>query len=278
MCVADNGRYAGMTLAELSSVFRESLLGTNCPGGRFPLIAKIIDARERLSVQVHPNEDNAARCGGEAKTEMWYVMDAPPGAFVCHGLKKGVGPRIFTDTAKAHNIPSLLRSLPVEPGASVFIPGGLVHAIGENCLMFEVQQNSNTTYRVFDWDRLDTDGRPRESHFRQALEVIDWHAPELGLEIPIPMTPQNPANSRRRLLRCDFFTMERRVLCAPEVFARDGRSFMILFTKRGAARITYGGGEVLELPFGRSCLIPAALRDFTIVPADGETTLLSVEV
>ena len=280
MCVVENGQYAGMTLAELSSTFRESLLGTNNPDGKFPLIAKIIDARERLSVQVHPNDDTAPRCGGEAKTEMWYVMDAPPGAFVCAGLKEGVGPRIFTDTAKERRIPSLLRSLPVEPGAAVFIPGGLVHAICENCLMFEVMQNSNTTYRVYDWDRVGADGKPRESHFRQALEVIDWHAPESVLQIPYPMPSQNPANKRERVLRCDFFTMERREINAPEILARDGRSFLILFAQRGAAHIKYGAdrGSVLTLPHGRSCLIPASLRDFEIAPENDETMILTVEV
>jgi len=143
--------------------------------------------------------------------------------------------------------------------------------------MFEVQQNSNTTYRVFDWDRVGSDGKPRESHFRQALEVIDWHAPEFGLQIPAEMPPQNPANKRFRLLRCDFFTMERHLLRGPEVFARDGRSFLALFTKRGAARISWAGGE-FALPFGRSCLLPASLRDFTIAPEDGESVVLTTEV
>ena len=279
MGVAENGEYAGMTLAELSSEFRESLLGTNCPDGKFPLLVKLIDARERLSVQVHPNDDSALRCGGEAKTEMWYVMDAPPGAFVCAGLRDGVGPRIFTDYAKERRLTALLRSLPVEPGTAVFIPGGLVHAIGENCLMFEVMQNSNTTYRVYDWDRVGADGKPRESHFRQALEVIDWRAPELGLQIPIPMPSQNPANKRERILRCDFFTMEKRNVNAAEIFKRDGRSFLTVFARKGSVKISYGaGGACFTLPFGRSCLIPASLRDFEISPADGEATILTVEV
>ena len=277
MSVVENGAFAGETIAALASRFGASFLGTNCTDGKFPLLIKIIDARERLSVQVHPDEENARRYGGEAKTEMWYVMDAPKDAFVCAGLKEGVGPRIFADATKAKRLPSLLRSLPVEIGSSIFIPGGLVHAICENCLMFEVQQNSNTTYRVYDWDRIGADGKPRNLHIRQALEVIDWRAPELDLQIPVTMPPQNPANKRERLLRCDFFTMEKRALREAEKFARDGRSFLVLFAEKGSAAIAYGDSRFV-LPSGRSCLIPARLREFTITPENGETTLLTVEV
>jgi Phosphomannose isomerase len=285
MSFVENGPLAGKSLAEISAEYGKSLLGSNCDDGKFPLLVKIIDAKERLSAQVHPNEDAAAKFGGEPKTEMWHVLGAPHGAFVCSGLKEGTGPRIFSDAVKARHLDALLKTLPVEPGKSVFIPGGLVHAICENCLIFEVQQNSNTTYRIHDWNRVGPDGKPRELHLRQALEVIDWRAPDIGLVQPASMPPSNPANTRERLLRSDFFTLEKRAIRAAEPFKRDGRSFLIVFAAKGAVEISFGGAEPFALPFGRSCLIPAALQEFEITPsasaADGASEaaeIITVEV
>lgn len=277
MSVIENGPLAGQTLETLCKEFGTALLGTYCPDNHFPLLVKIIDAKSRLSVQVHPDEIAAERYGGEPKTEMWYILDAEEGAFVCAGFNKGVGPRIFTDALNAGRLPPLLKPLDVMPGKSVFVPGGLVHAIGEGCLILEVQQNSNTTYRVYDWDRVGADGKARPLHIREALEVIDWNAPELGLQTPIPMKAENPANTRERLLRCDFFTMERLTLAEPEHVSPTGRSFRILFSPKDSIAIKTAD-DTFTLPPGRSCLIPASMPAYTLTPENAGASLITIEV
>ncbi len=277
MSEVENGALAGKNLEELCTEFGISILGTLSPDPTFPLLVKIIDAKARLSVQVHPDEVAAERYGGEAKTEMWYVLDAPPNAFVCAGLNAGVGPRIFHDALIEKKIPPLLRTVQVIPSKSVFIPGGLVHAIGEGCLILEVQQNSNTTYRVYDWDRTGTDGKPRPLHIQQALEVIDWHGPELDLQSPIPMKADSPENKRERLLRCDFFTLEKYVLCKTEPVKPNGNSFRVLFAQNGAIAIEWSEGETI-LPNGRSCLIPACMPSYSMRPLDASASVITVEV
>lgn len=279
--VVEGGPHDGRTLAALCEAFGPKLLGSYVEGTRFPLLVKIIDAARRLSLQVHPNDEGAARHGGEAKTEMWYFLDAAPGAFVCAGLKSGVGPRIFADAVKEKRVADLLRIVDVEPGKALYIPGGLVHAIGEGCFVLEVQQNSNTTWRVYDWDRTGPDGRPRELHVARAAEVIDWKAGGTGLCVPYAMPSGDPRNKRERIVRSDYFTMERLSLRAPEPCDLGGRSFRILFAARGAAAVRErdGGRETL-LPEGRSCLLPADLGPCEIAPAPGaaEAALLTVEL
>lgn len=277
MGVVENGPLAGKTLEEICNESGAAFLGTHCDGTRFPLIIKIIDAKTRLSVQVHPNENSAQRYGGEAKTEMWYFLDASKDAFVCAGLKPGVGPRVLQDAIKAKNTPSLLQTVKAEPGKALYIPGGLVHAICEGCLILEVQQSSNTTYRIYDWDRLCSDGMPRKLHIAQALEVIDWRAPTLGLQVPIEMSATNKINKRERILRSDFFTMERLSLSGTEPVEPNGSSFRILFAAHGEAVISWGAGSQ-SIPHGRTCLIPADMPPYAIEPGADGATLLSVEV
>ena len=279
MSVVDGGPFDGRDLASLCEEFGEAIVGSYAGGTRFPLLLKLIDARDRLSVQVHPNDEGAERHGGEAKTEMWYFLDAAPGATVCAGLKDGVGPRIFSDAVKEHGVPALLRVVDAEPGKALYIPGGLVHAICEGCFVLEVQQSSNTTWRVYDWDRVGADGRPRELHVARAMEVIDWKAPAASLCVPYPMKAADPRNKRERVVRSDYFTMERHELAAPEPFDLDGRSFRVLFAARGALLVRDGDRET-PVPEGRSCLLPASLGRGSVAPADASAgaELLSVEL
>ncbi|MGI5869141.1 MAG: type I phosphomannose isomerase catalytic subunit [Kiritimatiellia bacterium] len=277
MSVVEGGPCAGKTLADLCAEFGREILGSHSADGHFPILVKLIDAKTRLSVQVHPDEAAAERHGGEAKTEMWYILDAAPGAFVCAGLKPGIGPRHFDDAIRSGKVAATLRTLPVVPGRAVYIPGGLVHAIGDHCLILEVQQSSNTTYRVYDWDRVDHEGKPRPLHVKQAMEVIDWRAPELELIASIPMNAAAAGNKRDRVLRCDFFTMERFSLTVPEPFESDGASFRVLFAPDHDVAITWADGRE-TLPAGRSCLIPAAMPPYTLAPAGAAATVLAVEV
>ena len=277
MSVVESGPFDGRTLADLFEAYGPALAGTYAEGPRFPLLVKLIDASKRLSVQVHPDDEGAARHGGEAKTEMWYFLDAEPGAQVCAGLKDGVGPRIFADAVRERQVSALLRAVDAEPGKALYIPGGLVHAICEGCLVLEVQQNSNTTYRVYDWDRVGPDGRPRELHVAKAMEAIGWKIGGVGLSTPFPMPSADPRNVRERVVRSDYFTMERLTLRAPEPGTLDGRTFRILFAADADLVVTDGGGET-AVPRGRSCLLPASLGAYAVAPRGAEATVLTVEL
>ena len=269
MSVVDSGALQGASLADLCAEHGAALLGTDCPGSTFPLLVKLIDAKDRLSVQVHPNDESAAKFGGQAKTEMWYILDAEPQACLCAGLLPSVpGPRKFHDACVDKTVGKLLNIIPSERGKSLFVPGGMVHAIGAGNRILEIQQNSNTTYRVFDWNRVDASGRGRELHIRQAMEVIDWRGGRsVGLLEPIPMATANPANRRRRMLRCDFFALCATTLLAPEPVALDGRSFHALFVESGAADLFWNDGrDAISLPAGTSCLVPASLGSYTLAP------------
>lgn len=276
MSVVENGAAAGQTLAALCEAHGSALLGRHVEGKTFPLLVKLIDAKQRLSVQVHPNESNANLCGGDPKTEMWYFLDAREGGVVCAGLKKGIGPRIFRDAVREKVVPTLLTAVEVEPGKAIFIPGGLVHAICEGNLVLEVQQNSNTTYRVYDWDRVGADGKPRELHLDKAEKAIEWKLRPAELLTPYPMGKPGK-NVRERILRSDFFCMERWTLEEAESAFADGSSFRIVFPVKGSLRIKEEGRET-EVPFGRSCLLPAMLGAYTLEPVDGTCVFLSVEV
>ena len=180
--VVASGACESISLNVLWNKERERVFGRRAPAaGRFPLLAKILDARETLSVQVHPPKGVASRLGGEPKTEMWYVMEAQPHACIYAGFRPGVGRREFEEALASGGLEELLHRISVKKGDAIFIPSGRCHAIGGGCLIAEIQQNSDTTYRVFDWNRLGTDGLPRQLHVRESLESIDFldHEPKL---------------------------------------------------------------------------------------------------
>ena len=181
--VVTNGPLAGRTLRAVMDEHRNELLGDALPAvsGRFPLLCKVIDARETLSVQVHPPAARAPALGGEPKTEMWYVAGAEPGAELHVGLKRGVTRELFEARLHAGTVADCLHRVPVSPGDAMFLPSGRVHAIGGGLRLFEIQQNSDTTYRVFDWNRLGLDGRARELHIRESLASIDFNDIEPAL-------------------------------------------------------------------------------------------------
>ena len=175
--VIANGPLAGKNLRWLMENHRAELLGDAKPanGNRFPLLCKILDAREKLSLQVHPPAAKAAELGGEPKTEMWFIADAAPGAELFVGLKRGVTRAEFEKKIRTGNVAECFHRIPVHAGDAMFLPSGRVHAIGAGLVIFEIQQNSDTTYRVFDWNRAGLDGKPRELHVAQSLASIDFN-------------------------------------------------------------------------------------------------------
>ena len=268
-----NGPLAGHSLAALAEQFGALLTGTHAPcPDRFPLLLKLIDARENLSVQVHPNDENAGLVGGEPKTEAWYVLDCTPDAMLYAGLKPGTTPTSFRMAMSKGLAPQQLFQLPVAPGDALFIPGGLVHAIGAGCLIFEVQQTSNTTYRLFDWGRFDATGQPRQLHIQQAFQVIDPSLAEPRLIHPTAPA-RTPCNCWSSVLHCKYFNLRRLELRSAEDVPLDGASFHALFVLDGEAVVS-AGGVAVPLSAGGSCLIAAAAKAFTLHPARASATVL----
>jgi mannose-6-phosphate isomerase len=261
-----NGSLVGKTLGDLLPEYKTALLGTNVKGDDFPLLIKLIDARDTLSVQVHPNDGNAASVGGDPKTEMWYFLEGDGSTQIYCGLKPGVGRAEFLKAMENKTFAGIMQSIPAEKGGAVFVPGGCVHAIGAGCLILEIQQNSNTTYRIYDWDRVDASGKGRELHIDKALKVIDW---------------ENNGDPRCQvrgttIQSCEFFQLDRFELSAAQKFPTLGKSFQALFIAEGSGKISWADGEEKLSP-GQSWLVPAALGEYSVQP-DGKMTLLCTTV
>ena len=173
--VITHGPLAGKDLHWLVENHRADLLGNaRLESGRFPLLIKLLDAREKLSLQVHPPAAKAAELRGDPKTEMWFIAEAAPGAELYVGLKHGVTRAGFERRIRDGSVAECFHRVPVRAGDAMLLPSGRVHAIGSGLVIFEIQQNSDTTYRVFDWNRIGLDGQPRELHVAQSLASIDF--------------------------------------------------------------------------------------------------------
>jgi mannose-6-phosphate isomerase len=221
---------------------------------RFPLLIKIIDARETLSLQVHPPPEKAAQLGGEPKTELWYVAQAAPGAELFVGLKQGVGRAEFETELARQTIAECFHRIPVKTGDAMFLPSGRVHALGAGLVIFEIQQNSDTTYRVFDWNRLDEHGKGRPLHVEQSLASIDFADFEPSL-LPRHTIPAHPGTTRP-LVKNDLFEVSIRQMAGSQPLPLTGDRMEIIGVTDGALRIETAGDTIL-LSAGQFCLIPA---------------------
>jgi mannose-6-phosphate isomerase len=253
--VVANGPLRGRTLHWLMEQCPEALLGPRRPmPPRFPLLIKIIDAQQTLSLQVHPPAGLAANLGGEPKTEMWYVARAGPTAELFVGLKHGVTRASFEQKRIAHTVAECFHRIQVKPGDAMFLPSGRVHALGAETVIFEIQQNSDTTYRVFDWNRVDRDGNARELHVPQSLASIDFDdfEPELLPQTTIAAAP----GTTRPLVKSELFEVSVRILPGGErLDLTDGR-MQIIGLIEGALRIGTAE-EQITLQAGQFCLVPA---------------------
>jgi len=256
--VIRNGPWAGRDLRWLMETHRSGLLGEAADaGGRFPLLVKILDARELLSVQVHPTAEVAGLLGGEPKTELWYITEAEPGSEIYAGLRRGVTREEFERRLREGTVAGCIHRFGVRRGDAVFLPSGRVHALGAGLVLYEIQQNSDTTYRVFDWDRVGLDGRPRELHVAQALESIRFDDVEPG---PLPELWEAVGGSeRRRLVRHELFRVDVWRWRHPAVEEWPGGRCRILGVVEGHVTVR-GGGEGVELGPGTFCLVPAGLE------------------
>ena len=277
--VVDKGPLTGQTLPELLKALGTDLVGSRAKPmldrDKFPLLIKLLDANKPLSVQVHPKDEyaNEHENGELGKTEMWYILYAEPGAHLIYGLKPGVTRESFRDALEAGNLEICLHQLPVKAGDAVFIPAGSVHAIMDGIVLAEIQQNSDTTYRVYDWNRVGADGKPRPLHIDKALEVINFNQIEPGPFAP-QLIEQNEDFQREFITTCPYFNVERLSFTQTGTYKGccDGSTFEIWGTMSGQARIAWAG-EPVSLPAVRFALLPAALGNFEIEVSEPSTLL-----
>jgi mannose-6-phosphate isomerase len=275
--VVAGGPDAGRTLRELLEQRAGELLGSASPtpGGRFPLLVKYIDAKENLSIQVHPDDAAAARMGdgAEGKSEAWFVLAAEPGAVVYAGLEPHVTREDLFARLAEPGVEELLASWTVQPGDVLTVPGGTVHAIGAGVTLLEVQQNSDTTYRVHDWGRMGLDGRPRATHVEQALEVATFGArPRPPVRSGAAgWTADGAALRRARVSRNDHFAMDVLEVRGTAELGTGGR-FSIYVAVAGTGRIERAS-DAWPLTRGDTWLLPASFDSHQVVP-DGDSLTL----
>jgi len=261
--VVEGGPLAGATLRDIMREAPSALLGDvrPTPDLRFPLLLKLIDAAEVLSVQVHPDDVAAVRLGEPdvGKTEMWYVVRAEAGAELICGLLPGTTRADFEAAIAAGTTDQLLKRFPAPEGTSVFVPAGTVHAICGGLLLAEIQQNSDITYRIFDWNRTDAQGKSRELHIDKSLEVMDFSGSHPG-----PATPRPTDTGIEELASCAYFTAERFQADASFGGSTHGKAFHILLAYE--CPLTIGAsGETMELAPGEAALIPASAGPYSVV-------------
>ncbi len=274
--VIANGPLSGKDLHWLMENNRGELLGYSkaTPENRFPLLVKLLDAQEKLSLQVHPPASKAAELRGEPKTEMWYIADAAPGAELYVGLKPGATREEFERKVRDGSVADCFHRVPVRAGDTMFLPSGRVHAIGAGLLIFEIQQNSDTTYRVFDWNRLGLDGKPREMHVAESLASIDFNdfAPAL---VSGALTGSDVIKSRV-LVRDPLFVVVEFQLAANATLPFLSGRLQIIACVSGRLHIDHKIAPV-DLAAGQFCLMPASVGKISLQAASA-TTLLRVEV
>ncbi|MFN8567846.1 MAG: type I phosphomannose isomerase catalytic subunit [Kouleothrix sp.] len=272
------GPLAGHTLAELARRYGAALLGRRPfarGGGDFPLLAKFIDAGTALSVQVHPDDAYAhtveAHTGFHGKTEAWYILHAAPGADLIHGLVQPTDRAGFGQALRDGTLMQLLRRVPAQAGDTILVPAGTIHAINGGIMLFEIQQKSDLTYRIYDYDRRDAGGQLRELHIDRALDVSNF-----GRQPPASTVPERIDDTRTLLVRCAYFAMERWDLRRALTATTDPGSFAILTMIAGTAELGWASGA-RTLQRGESVVLPAELGEYRLSTA-GAATLLCCSV
>lgn len=265
--VISNGVFAGKTLSWAISNYPKEITGDENFTGPFPLLIKLLDAQDILSVQVHPDEQTCERLGkGEPKTECWYIIAAEPGAVIYKGLKKEVKKDTFAAAIENGNVAELLTKVTVKAGECHFLPAGTAHSIGAGLLIAEIQTPSDTTYRVFDFNRVDDTGKPRQLHIEAALESIHFDASEDNLSV----------TTTGRLVDCKYFKIDKGHQgqnCQLLLSAGKMKTLIIL---AGLGTILPTEGNPVEFKTGDTILIPAAYEGAIRFAAD--TQYLTVTI
>ncbi len=262
--IVENGEYAGLTLPQAIEKAGKGVLGSNCERFKdFPILIKLIDAKDNLSVQVHPDNDYAQRVEGEfGKTEMWYVVDADEGAQLLYGFKKEISKEEFRACIRDNTLLDVVSSIPVKKGDVFFIDAGTLHAIGKGILIAEIQQNSNTTYRVYDYGRVGNDGKPRPLHVDKAVDVTKL-CPPARKPGPAGEPRQQDGYVCTRLASCEYFTVDELKVAEKAALCADSISFHALLCLSGDAKVVCAG-ETLPMKKGDSLFLPADSGDYVI--------------
>jgi mannose-6-phosphate isomerase len=265
--VIANGRLTGQTLNSVIEKYPGEIISDENFHGPFPLLIKFLDAEDVLSVQVHPDVQTCARMGkGDPKTECWYIIAAEPNAVIYKGLKKGVSTEQFAEAIKKGDVAELLEKVPVEAGECHFLPAGTAHSIGAGLLIAEIQTPSDTTYRVFDWNRVDDTGQARQLHIEEALESI--HFDSSGDNLSVTTTG--------RLADCEYFKIDKghQVKGCELLLAPEKMKVLIILTGFGTA--LGAKGTLVDFKGGDCLLVPAGYEG--AVRFAGDTQYLTVSI
>lgn len=271
--IVSNGVLEGKNLSDLILKYKDKLVGTKTFqkfGSCFPLLIKIIDANENLSVQVHPDDSYAADNGEESgKNELWYILDAKADSKIVFGIRNDKTKEDFIKAISENEIVRTLNIIDAGSGDSFYVPAGKVHAILGGVLIAEIQQNCNTTYRIYDWGRVDKAGKGRPLHIKQALDVIDFNSEnQRGL---CPQIADNKDYAACSVLRSEFFNVDR-ISILSNYTGVTADSFIVLMCTQGSGAITYDEG-ICSIILGETIMLPACIGQFSIC---GALTLLSI--
>ncbi len=269
------GEYDGKTLSDYIAAKGKDVLGTNCARFEyFPVLIKLIDAKDNLSVQVHPSNDYALRVEGEyGKTEMWYIVDCDEGAELLYGFKHSISKEEFAQRIADNTLLEVTNNVPVHKGDVFFIESGTLHAIGKGILIAEIQQNSNTTYRIYDYGRVGKDGKPRELHVEKAKDVTELIPPKY------PTTaqgaPEKTEGGVKTLLRsCEYFNVNKLEIDGTMKITAGSGSFESMLVLDGSFEVTYGA-EKLNAVKGDSLFADAGTGDIAIT---GKGTVILTDI
>ena len=272
--IVENGVLTGKNLQELIEIYQEKLVGKKVWekfGNEFPLLIKFIDAAQPLSVQVHPNDEQAKKLHNSfGKSEMWYIMEAEKDSELIIGFKEGIGKSDYEKHLKTETLEEILGKIPVEKGDAVYIPAGRVHAIGAGIVLAEIQQTSDVTYRIYDYNRIDKDGKKRELHTNLALNAIDFNPIE-----EIKTKYDSTDNQLNALIKSPYFTTE--IFTGnQEVSITENDEMRIYICTEGVFKFqTQNGGTQLDKY--QSLLMPAKIDSYKIIPEEN-STLIEVRV
>lgn len=261
-CFIANGSYAGMTLARYIMSTSGNILGTKCSDFEFfPFLIKLIDAHDNLSVQVHPSDEYALSHEGQyGKTEMWYVVDCDEGSELIYGFERETSRQEVKKLIQDNRLEEILHKVKVKKGDIFFITSGTIHAIGKGILIAEIQQNSNCTYRVFDYNRPGRDGKPRELHIDKALDVLDYRKYQTSNTYTVS---DFEGYSIQQLPSCRYFSSKLYEITDKLTLDATDESFNALLITDGNAELLYNN-EKLHISKGQSLFIPAGLGKYTI--------------
>lgn len=273
--VVADGPLAGQTLGQLVKSDAAALFGIGRRPQHFPLLIKYLDCNDRLSVQVHPNDEQARQMGRgqNGKTEAWFILEAKPDSVIYAGLKPGVDRPTLEKHLDAGTVEECLHRFPARRGDCVFVPAGTVHALGEGILLAEVQQSSDVTFRLFDWGRLGTDGKPRELHRDESLECIDF---KRGPVNPVDVEAIERGTERiEEFVRCDYFILRQRTFSHSLQLEETGQ-FRVLMPL-GRPIVLSADGYENTLRLGATVLVPASAKN-TVLKSAGRSVFLEVSL